>query len=74
MQLVLRGTDTPHRFPALPMSRARGATAPHIEALEPEYWGVIWGVVLPEYPQAIDIKRNTGKEMELARGIEPPTG
>ena len=25
----------------------RGTTTPEIEALEPEYWGVSWGVELP---------------------------
>ena len=51
-----------------------GTIAPQIEALEPECWGVSWGVALPEYSQSLDIQGNTGEEMELARGIEPPTG
>ena len=59
MQLVLMG---------------QGKAAPQIEALEPEYWGVSWGVVVSEYPQASNMQGNTGGEMELARGIEPPTG
>ena len=33
----------------------RGTTAPEIEALEPESWGVTWGVGIYKYPQAIDI-------------------
>ena len=48
--------------------------APQIEALEPECWGVSWGVGAYEYPQALDIQGKAGKELELARGIEPPTG
>ena len=59
MQLVLRGTDTPHHYPEVPMSRR--TTAPQIEALEPEYRGVSWGVGEYECPQAIDIQGNTGK-------------
>ena len=52
------------------MTMGHGAVAHQIEALEPE----CWGVGLPEYHQAIDIQGNIGEEMELARGIEPPTG
>ena len=37
---------------------SRGTTAPQIEALEPEFWGVKWGEGLPEYPQALDIQGN----------------
>ena len=33
----------------------RGTTAPEIEALEPEIWGVTWGASLFKYPQVIDI-------------------
>ena len=51
-----------------------GTAAPQIEALEPECWGVIWGAGAYENPKALVIKGNTGEEMELARGIEPPTG
>ena len=46
-------------------------TAPQIEALEPECWGVSWGVGLSECPQAIDMHGNTGKELELARRHNP---
>ena len=34
-----------------------GTVAPQIEALEPESWGVTWGVSLFKYPQVIDIYR-----------------
>ena len=51
-----------------------GTVAPQIVALEPECWGVSWGVALPECPQPLDINGNIEEEMELARGIEPPTG
>ena len=61
MQVALRGTDTPHQYLEVPMSRARGNTAPQISALEPECWGVVWGVCLPECPQALDVKSNTGR-------------
>ena len=37
------------------MTMGQGTVAPQIEALEPECWGVSWGVKLPEYSQAIDI-------------------
>ena len=67
MVAVLRGATSP----AL-MSQTN--VAPHIEALEPESWGVSWGVTVCEHPQALDMQGNTGKELELARGIEPPTG
>ena len=63
MVAVLRGATSP----AL-MSQTN--VAPHIEALEPERWGV----TVCEHPQALDMQGNTGKELELARGIEPPTG
>ena len=59
MQLVLMGHAT---------------ADPQIEALEPECWGVVLGVGLHEHPQSLHIKGNMGQELELARGIEPPTG
>ena len=43
------------------MTMGQGTVAPQIEALEPECWGVSWGVGLPEYPQALDIHGNTGE-------------
>ena len=46
MQLVLMG---------------HGTLAPQIEALEPECWGVSWGVAVSEYPQTPDIQGNMGK-------------
>ena len=46
-------------------------TAPQIEALEPEYWGVSWGVGVSENLYPIDIKVLLSQILEARVGIEP---
>ena len=45
--------------------------APQIEALEPECWGVSWGVDVLNNTQAIDIARILPGILEARVGIEP---
>ncbi len=63
MQSVLRGTICQSGL-------GHGTTAPQIEALEGQYWGAR---LLPS-PSLTDFKKDMVGELELARGIEPPTG